>query len=422
MSTFQAATAGKPTSATDANVGVTVTANLPMPGYIANDGDPETTSRNIETLWTKTDTASMQALDPVTLEPQMVTQQAVGHPSLKGPFAAAHARTDPVTGDWFNFNMELGKEATYRVFGVSAKTGDIRILATIKGPGIKPAYIHSFMMTERYVVLCVYAAHLSKGGAAVLWVKNMLEALEFDPKNKNIWFVVDRVGDKGIVGVYESDAFFAFHPVNAWEQPSETEPGKVDIITDVPVYENIDVLKRFYYENLKGTSPTALNYVGEHKDRARASLTRFKLPGIGNSTVLATEKRTKVETVFTVPSHDTTELPTFHPRLATKPNRYTYGVSDEGKSTFIDGLVKFDADTRSAKSWQVHAQSPGEPIFLPDPHGTDEDDGVCLSVVLDGTKGKSYLLVLDAKTFTEVGRAELETAIGFGFHGSHVTY
>ena len=67
----------------------------------------------------------------------------------------------------------------------------------------------------------------------------------------------------------------------------------------------------------------------------------------------------------------------------------------------------------------MHAQSPGEPIFLADPDGVDEDDGVCLSVVLDGTKGKSHLLVLDAKTFEEVGRAEMEVVVPFGFHGTH---
>ena len=69
----------------------------------------------------------------------------------------------------------------------------------------------------------------------------------------------------------------------------------------------------------------------------------------------------------------------------------------------------------------MHAQSPGEPIFLPDPQGKDEDDGVLLSVVLDGTKGKSYLLCLDAKSFEEVGRAEMESVVAFGFHGTHTS-
>ena len=67
----------------------------------------------------------------------------------------------------------------------------------------------------------------------------------------------------------------------------------------------------------------------------------------------------------------------------------------------------------------VHAQSLGEPIFVADPEGTEEDDGACLSGVLDGTRGRSYLLCLDARTFEEVRRAEMEVVTPFEFHGSH---
>lgn len=55
-----------------------------------------------------------------------------------------------------------------------------------------------------------------------------------------------------------------------------------------------------------------------------------------------------------------------------------------------------------------------------DPAGRAEDDGVLLSVVLDGDRGKSYLLCLDARDMTEVGRAEVDGVVGFGFHGEHV--
>lgn len=68
----------------------------------------------------------------------------------------------------------------------------------------------------------------------------------------------------------------------------------------------------------------------------------------------------------------------------------------------------------------VHAQSLVEPIFVADREGTEEDDGARLSGVLDGTRGRSYLLCLDARTFEEVGRAEMEVVMPLGFHGSHV--
>jgi torulene dioxygenase len=68
-----------------------------------------------------------------------------------------------------------------------------------------------------------------------------------------------------------------------------------------------------------------------------------------------------------LPSEDSMELPTFNPLFATKPSRYVYDCSDRGESTFLDGLVKLDTQTRTAKHWNVHAHSPGEPIFVPNP-------------------------------------------------------
>jgi torulene dioxygenase len=46
--------------------------------------------------------------------------------------------------------------------------------------------------------------------------------------------------------------------------------------------------------------------------------------------------------------------------------------------------------------------------MIPNPEGTSEDDGVLLSVVLDGMRGKSYLLCLDARNLSELGRANVD--------------
>ena len=51
---------------------------------------------------------------------------------------------------------------------------------------------------------------------------------------------------------------------------------------------------------------------------------------------------------------------------------------------------------------------PSEPIFVKNPRGVDEDDGVILSSVINvNPNDPIFLLVLDAKTFTEIGRAEV---------------
>ena len=62
---------------------------------------------------------------------------------------------------------------------------------------------------------------------------------------------------------------------------------------------------------------------------------------------------------------------------------------------------------------------PGEPVFVPAPNATAEDDGVLLSVVLDIANDVSFLLVLDAATLEEKARAEAPHAIPFHFHGNY---
>lgn len=56
---------------------------------------------------------------------------------------------------------------------------------------------------------------------------------------------------------------------------------------------------------------------------------------------------------------------------------------------------------------------------MPAPGATREDDGVLLSVVLDATARRSFLLVLDAEALQERARADVPHHIPFGFHGEY---
>ncbi|XP_035767264.1 beta,beta-carotene 9',10'-oxygenase-like [Neolamprologus brichardi] len=69
--------------------------------------------------------------------------------------------------------------------------------------------------------------------------------------------------------------------------------------------------------------------------------------------------------------------------------------------------------------WEHPGQYPSEPVFVPSPNATEEDDGVIMSVVITPDEDKStFLLVLDAKTFEELGRAVVPVNIPYGFHGT----
>lgn len=403
-----------------------------------------------DSVWVTTDATLMRRVDPATLEPIGVATQDTLHPDLKGPMSSAHAQRDPVTGDFYNFNLDLGATPTYRVFCVSQATGKTEILATIRcrnGPApsasgsstsspfspsggstvytssAKPAYIHSFFLTARYVVLCIPCTHVAQNGLKMLWERNVLDGLEqFNPANKTRWIVVDRqASGKGVVGEFDSPASFFFHSVNAYED----DDGSV--VCDIIDYPTSDVIHALYYDVLLNRNDAATDFFNDPVRVANINpcLSRYRLPlSLANtsSSPPPTGAVTPATRAWTIAGPHAGELPSINPRFATRRHRFIYGVANQGRSTLADGLVKTDTETRAALLWSApHGHTPGEAVFIenPDSKEDEEDDGVLLSVVLDGTAGKSYLLCLDAKTMTETGRAEVGFAIGFGFHGVH---
>ncbi|KAJ5328047.1 hypothetical protein N7452_008437 [Penicillium brevicompactum] len=403
----------KPTPSSK-NIGVTLSINFP--GLDKGEKDSvESTSRwnnsqGVRTLYAKTDYNALKKIDPVTLEPIGLASQADLHPELSGQLSASHSRSDPITGDMFNFNLTLGPACTYRVFQVSAATGETTILATFSAT---PAYLHSLLITQDHVILCVWNAHVNPLGMTGSFLDAILPT---DPNQPAVWYVIDRKGGQGLIATYESPAFFCFHTINAWLEPSENG-SQMDIVADVVRSDNCDLIKTLYYENLISSLDTAKEFQKNRDDSLRTSITRFRLPCVPQ-TPCGNVKKATVE--WSACNSLSPELPTLNPNKGTSKHRYVYAVTFRGESTLIDGIMKLDCDTQEVRLWAFHGHSPGEAIFVADPEGSNEDDGVLLSVVLDGICGKSYLLCLDARDLSELGRASVDGVVGFGFHGQHV--
>lgn len=423
QSEFRAAFTWEPRNRKPDEASVAVTMSCNFPG-LSRTGEAEKTVQEksgVRSLCNKTDANVIQFLDPETLEPIGIASQEKLHPDLKGPCSSAHMQTDPITGDVFNFNMDFSKgNGLYRVFTVDAATGTTSILATITS---SPAYLHSFFLTENYVILCVWNSLFEHGGASILWKKNFVDALKYDTSKPARWYVIDRnppkQGGRGVVATYESDPFYCFHTINAYEDIKTSADGKTttDIIADLCVYESLDILKRFYMENMLSDSPAAKPFSDPSNRAAHPRIRRYRLPSLPST---SSTSRIKGIEEFTSSYSAAIELPTTNPNHSMLPYRYVYGSSDSGKATFMDGILKYDMETQCvAASWSVFGHCAGEPIFVPKPDGNEEDDGVLLTVVLDCFKARSYLLVLDAKDFSEVGRAEMRGVVGFGFHGTH---
>jgi beta-carotene 15,15'-monooxygenase/beta,beta-carotene 9',10'-dioxygenase len=116
-------------------------------------------------------------------------------------------------------------------------------------------------------------------------------------------------------------------------------------------------------------------------------------------------------------------------------NKFDMGVINEAyrgqKYCIIYGWSSFDysrmalvkknvCDAFADKVWYLENHYPTEMYFIANPEGTDEDDGVLVSISFDGELERSYLLLLDAKSFSEIDRAYLPHNIPFPLsHGMH---
>ncbi|KAH7030667.1 carotenoid oxygenase [Microdochium trichocladiopsis] len=452
---------------------VTVITNVPGLGPLKN-GSAATESGHragVKSVWLTTDSNTMKQVDRDTLEPIGLAEQKELHPLLKGPMSCAHAHVDPETGDLFNYNLDLSKTSTYRVFRVNAATGTTDILATICRTDVPPAYGHSFLLSKSFVILCVGSTHISQMGLSVVWNRNIADSIEpFDESKRCKWIVVDRrPGRSGVVGTFETPAGFFFHSVNAFEDDEDDKTGDINLYCDVLYYPTLDIIRSFELDIIRGTN----NGKGKYDDaytqkgfwadeqRNRNSLPtfvrqKFVIPGTKKSNraswvpwpvTTAVDYVTGTggsswrtgERLCAIKAPHVGELPTINPAYSTRRYRYFYSLPNTGKTALLDSIAKTDIDTQKSLFWDnPKGHTPGEAIFVPRPKGAAwgfdkeagvrgdsdeeeraEDDGVLLSVVLDGFGKTSYLVCLDARTMKEVGRAECDWAIGHGFHGMH---
>ncbi|OBZ87231.1 Beta,beta-carotene 9',10'-oxygenase, partial [Choanephora cucurbitarum] len=130
------------------SVGVTATPNFPLPTNM--------TQENERVLVSKTDANILQKVHADTLEPQHIFDYSAFDQRLNGQLSAAHHQYDPVTGEVFNFTLTIGAKPRLVVFSIS-KEGKTTILGDTTqradGSFIQSPYIHSFWLTQNYIII-----------------------------------------------------------------------------------------------------------------------------------------------------------------------------------------------------------------------------------------------------------------------------
>lgn len=324
--------------------------------------------------------------DPHTLES---TGSFTYEDGLVGQMTTVHPHFDYANNLAYNLVTRFHARSHYQIFALKDGKHPKKIASV---PVQKPAYMHSFGMSQNYFILTEFPLVVNSIDL-LLWLKPYIENYRWEPRRGTRFTIINRHTGE-IEGRYECEPFFAFHHINAFEQDDS-------IILDIAAYEDASIIQSYYLSAIEQAS-LKLPF---------GTIRRYRVPING--------KQVKSETLSDV----CVELPNFDaPRFNTSENYqyiYAVGLNPQDRYGFYNQIVKVDVIGKNNASWYEAGSFPGEAVFVGRPGRKQEDDGVVLSVVLNEKTGNSFLLVLDAQSFSEIARAEVPHPILIGYHGAY---
>uniref|UniRef100_A0AAX7U3Y5 Carotenoid-cleaving dioxygenase, mitochondrial n=1 Tax=Astatotilapia calliptera TaxID=8154 RepID=A0AAX7U3Y5_ASTCA len=385
--------------------------------------------------YVSTETNFMHRVNPETLE---TLEKVDWSKFIAVNGATAHPHYDP-DGTTYNMGNSYGRRGVlYNIIRVPPEKTEsedtlqgAKILCSIV-PANKshPSYYHSFAMSENYVVFIEQPVKMDllKIVTCKLRGKALSDGIYWDPKQETVFHLVNKhTGEVRLK--YHTKAFSTFHQINAFEEDGF-------LMLDMCCSDDGQAINNYLIQNLR-KSGDALDEV--YNTLCRVFPRRFVLPlhvtnetpkdqnlntrpcsnascvKIGDDKVFCQHEDLHGEDLH---EYGGLEFPQInYARCNTHPYRYFYGCGF--RHLVGDSLLKMDLKDKTFKVWYQKGFYPSEPVFVPSPDAVEEDDGVILSVVLTPSQDKgTFLLILDAKTFEELGRAYVPINMAYGFHGT----
>ncbi|KAK8602508.1 hypothetical protein V6N13_057863 [Hibiscus sabdariffa] len=292
----------------------------------------------------------------------------------------------------------------YIVVRMQPGTNERKVIGRVNcrgGPA--PGWVHSFPVTEHYVVVPEMSLRYC--------AQNLLRAeptplykFEWHPQSKAFLHVMCKASGKLVTSV-EVPLFVTFHFINAYEE--EDEDGRVTSIVADCCEHNADttILDKLRLQNLR-----SFNGKDVLPD---ARVGRFRIPLDGSP-------YGKLEAALNPDEHGRgMDMCSINPSFLGKKYRYAYACGAQRPCHFPNTLTKLDFVEKRAKNWYDEGTVPSEPFFVARPGATEEDDGVVISLISE-KNGGGYALVLDGSTFQEIARAKLPYGLPYGLHGCWV--
>ena len=341
--------------------------------------------------------ALWEAAEPYRLDPK--TLETLGKDYLDGLLAegeafGAHPWIDPSCEQaggapcLVNFTIKPGLSTKIIIYEFDP-TGKLLRSQTRTIPDF--AFIHDFAITPNY---CIFFQNPVTFNPIpfILGFQGAGECVEFQPNLPTRIVVIPR-DSKQPMKVLETYTGFIFHHANAFEQGDEICIDSICYKSLTKVNQNTD----FRNVDFEAIAP--------------GQLFRFSL-NLKQSTV---QRQILLERCC--------EFPQVHPDRVGRSYQYLFigAAHNPTGNAPLQAICKLDLIRGNQQLWSAAPRGfVIEPIFVPRPNATQEDDGWVLALVYDASRHRSDIVILDGRDLSRnpLARLHLKHHIPYGLHGS----
>ena len=356
----------------------------PWPRRIRNmmRGRTKNTANTSVVVWQGRLFALMEAARPTELDPRDLT--TLGETDLDGVVGAmfsAHPHRVASRGAIYNFGVEYGRRTRLHLYELP-DAGAARHLGALDLPG--PPMIHDFIATDTHLVFFVspVRVHVPR---MLLQLGGFGELFRWRPEHGTEVICVP-IADPAAPVRFTVDAFYQWHFANAFDRGGE-------LVIDYVRYDSFD-------------SFHAIGDLG--RGRARAALDRGQLH---RATIDLAARTLRSERVL----ERACEFPTVAPGREGRDGATTYLVLDE-----LAALGRRAPDGTLDVHELPPTQHATEPLFVPRPGATADDDGWVVALCHDAPSRRAFAAVYDARRLADgpIARAWFDHHIPITFHGT----
>jgi all-trans-8'-apo-beta-carotenal 15,15'-oxygenase len=353
-----------------------------------------------DTLLALWEAGSPHALDPDSLATHGIT--LLDGVLAPGEAFSAHPRFDPGHhGDrrLVTFGVRTGPRSTVRVMEFAAegeRAGELLSERHDSFPGF--AFLHDFAITPSWAVFLQNAVSFNPLPYA-LGLKGAAQCLASRPGEPGQFWLIPRPGGP-LAGRaplrVEAPEGFVFHHLNAFEDPGAGEQGSL-------------VVDSIFYADFPSVGPGDDFRNVDFDALPEGQLRRCRIDlASGTATVEDLEPRC-------------CEFGTVAPARQGLEARHAWiAVAERSRGNDpLQAIEKLDLSSGARRVWSAAPRGfVSEPVMVPAPDARGEDDGWIMTLVWNGARSASDLVILRADDLSEQAVLPLPLAIPHGLHGS----